>query len=96
MNLQIDNSGNAVQILRPIPGSGFSLDGTSAAVQSAALDAKCIRVCAITDINILFGANPTALTTSCFLPAGTVEYFKFYAGEKVSVLGGVANICIVN
>ena len=60
--------------------------GTSA--QSAALSASCsvVRLFATQDCFILFGANPTALTTSHFLPAGVVEYFGCAGGDKIAAI----------
>lgn len=95
LNQPKDQSGYPVPCLRPIPGTGINVDGTSGSAQSAALDAKIIRIAANSDINILFGSNPTALTTSCKMFAGSTEYFKFNSGDKVAVLGGIANIVIM-
>jgi hypothetical protein len=88
-----DKNGQSIQAL--LPGETTSVDGTSASTQSAALAAKVIRIAGISDLRLAFGSNPTATTTSMLLPAGGVEYFRFLPGEKVAVLGGLANITIM-
>jgi len=53
------------------PGTAIavSVNGTSA--QSSALTARVTyMLCATEDCHILFGSNPTATTSSTFLPAG--------------------------
>jgi len=61
--------------------------------QSNEIDGTIVRICA-TDgaIRFLIGANPTALTTSNFLADQADIYQPCNVGDKVSVLGGPANI----
>ena len=60
----------------------------AASAQSTAFSANATvgRFFATSDCLILFGANPTALSTSHFLPAGVVEYFGIVGGQKVAVI----------
>lgn len=45
------------------------------------------RVAAKTsDMWILVGANPTATTSSVFMPAGAVEYIDIRPGEKIAAI----------
>lgn len=95
INLVRDQQGTAIQALRPVSGSGVEIDGTAASAQSAALDAKCVRIFAESDITIEFGLNPTALTTSMKMASGSAEYFSFTPGNKVAIKGGKAQITIM-
>jgi hypothetical protein len=38
---------------------------------------------------LLLGVNPTATTSSIYVPVDDVEYFKVSPGEKVAVIGSV-------
>lgn len=59
-------------------------------VQSSAFQATTgfVRVCADQACSIVFGANPTATSSSCRLPANAVEYFSVPLGGnwKVAVI----------
>jgi hypothetical protein len=55
----------------------ITTSGSSAATSSAFGETSLIvRVVCTEDANITFGASPTATTSSTFLPANQVEYFK--------------------
>lgn len=43
-----------------------------------------VRLVADTDVHIEIGSNPTATTSSEFLPANTVEYKKINSGDKIA------------
>lgn len=60
--------------------------GTSA--QSAVLSSniKIARVSADAACYIAFGSNPTATTSSHFLPAGVVEYIQVNDSQKIAAL----------
>lgn len=73
----------------------INLDGTIAADNSDALNYTLIRVAAIDDIRIATGVGVEASATSTYMPAGMVEWFKIYPGERISVFGGEANITVV-
>lgn len=70
-----------------------NVDGTSASAQSAAINAYFVRI-ASTDnaLRVAIGSNPTAAATSLYIPAGQVEVLPITPGQKVAVLGGIANI----
>lgn len=61
---------------------------TGASAQSAAFNAATTLVRIHTDsiCSVLFGANPTALTTSARMVAGQTEYFGVLPGMKVAVI----------
>ena len=55
----------------------ISVTNSSAATSSAmASGSRVVRVVSTTDCHILFAASPTATTSSTYLPANQVEYFK--------------------
>ena len=66
--------------------ANVATSGTSA--QSAALGIAesgvfWVRLCADTDTYYAVGSNPTATTSSTFLPADTIEIIKVDVGDKV-------------
>lgn len=69
----------------PIAEQTRSLSGTSA--QSSALNAqtKYVRLQTDFDCFVLFGTNPTALTTSMPLAANTPEYFGVPGGITLKI-----------
>ena len=88
-----DRNASPIAALRP--ASDESVDGTSASASSAVINAtseSIVRIASSSDINIAFGATPTATTSTMLLPAGVVEYYRVLPSEKVAVLGGIAII----
>jgi hypothetical protein len=59
-----------------------------ASVQSTATSAntRIVRLVSATDCHIAIGADPTATTSSTFLPAYSVEYFKIVGGNKIAAI----------
>lgn len=81
----------------------LAFTGTSA--QSAALSdltrtskarAGTFRIVASADCFIAIGVNPTATTSSIYLPAGLVEYIDVPAGSKIAAIqsSGAGNLNI--
>jgi len=72
-----------------LPLSNEQVTFTTSA-QSSAFDgsADVVRFIADADAYLLFGANPTALATSMYVPANTVEYFAIRPGEKLAIYDG--------
>jgi len=71
--------------------ANVATSGTSA--QSAALGIAesgvfWVRLCADTDTYYAVGSNPTATTSSTFLPANTIEIIKVDVGDKVAGIIG--------
>lgn len=56
--------------------------------QSAAvgINTFIIRVVASTDCHVAIGSNPTATTSSTFMPAYSVEYFKIAPAQKIAAI----------
>lgn len=95
MQIRKDSYGNTMQVGRL--GISQNITITASSQQSAAFstqDIFAIRVTTTVDCRIAVGANPTATTASTLLPAGVVEYFSVYPGEKIAVIGtsGTLNI----
>jgi|694.fasta_scaffold57624_7 hypothetical protein len=60
--------------------------GTAAASNAFNAQTSVVRVVATTDCFISTGANPTATTSSAYLPAGTVEYIRVNPQDKISAV----------
>jgi len=60
----------------------------NASVQSTAvgINTTVIRVVSTTDCHVAIGTNPTATTSSTFLPVYSVEYFKIAPGSKIAAI----------
>ena len=64
-----------------------SVTSSSAASSSAiAAGTTVVRVVSTTDCHIIFATSPTATTSTAYLPANQVEYFKATAGEKIAAI----------
>ena len=70
--------------LRPITTSKVAMSGTSA--QSSAIGANIQYVRLVADANCHYniGVNPTATTSTVYLPANEIETIKISEGEKVA------------
>jgi hypothetical protein len=91
MGLLLDKNGNPTQIMEL--KSPHDVDGTSASAQSDAIEGDVVRIFAVSGtVRWLIGANPTALATSHALGEGQEIYQPIGRGQKVAILGGVANI----
>jgi hypothetical protein len=60
----------------------------SAALGTAQSGVFWVRLCADTDTYYAVGSNPTATTSSTFLPADTIEIIKVPVGDKVAGIIG--------
>jgi len=90
----VDDNGKPIQALRI--NSTQAVDGTSATTQSTAFTTVgIIRVVSNVDINIAQGSSPSATTSTCFIPAGSIEYFRVNENDKIAVLGGIGNITLM-
>lgn len=83
------DAGNLIPVLSHDGANSTVLSSPSGSTtQSVAITATIVRIVASAAVNIEFGTNPTATTTtSLYLPANTVEYFKFTSGDKVAAIG---------
>jgi hypothetical protein len=91
-----ENIGFDVQALTPFASQSVAYTATSA--QSTALDlgTRIVRLCSTTDAYVEIGTNPTATTSSMYLPALSVEYFAIpdgtykVAAKQVSSAGSIS------
>jgi hypothetical protein len=81
-------SGERFQAIELSNPQKVSYTGTAAASSAFKNATSIVRVIATTDCFILFGADPTATTSSHYLPANAVEYFAVQPDSlwKVSVV----------
>lgn len=90
----LDANSSPIEAFRP--SEVFNIDGTSASAQTEEFATETlVRITSESDINIAFGVDPTASSSTLFLPTPVVEYFKVHKGDKIAVLGGVANISVM-
>lgn len=70
------------------PGTTQTRTSTSSSAQSSAIGAgtTIVRLVCTEDCHVAFGSNPTATTSSMYLPANTPEYFGVTGGHKVAVI----------
>ena len=86
-----DDHGQAIPIM--VLSGSHDVDGTSASVQSSVIDGEIVRICAIgSDIRFLTGVDPVAVATSNFLSANAEIWYPVKIGDRVAILGGIANI----
>lgn len=82
-----DSVGNQIyQCIYQGPSQVVAVGGSS--TQSTAFDQDCdiIRIAVDVDCFVEIGVNPTATTSSMYMPLGTVEYFGVDGPWKVAVL----------
>lgn len=85
-SLQTDNNNKTIQVLQPATGSQVAYTAT-AANTSAYSGKTVVRVVSDQACYIAIGVDATANTsTSTYLPAGVVEYFKVADGHRVSAV----------
>ena len=63
-----------------------AISGSSAASAAFSDQTQIVRVASTTDCFITFNGTPTATSSSMYLPAGVVEYFRVTPGHKVAAL----------
>ena len=75
--------------MKPKTTEKITSSGTS--VQSTAISDNIfyVRIAADAACHLEIGVNPTATTSSIYLPAEDYEYFKISPGEKIAVIGTV-------
>ena len=71
------NQSEQIQALPLGSTQTISVTSSSAANSTAfAAGTTAVRVVSTTDCHIIFGTSPTATTSTAYLPANQVEYFK--------------------
>ena len=79
--------------LKPTTVQMLASGGTSGQSSAFGSYTYYVRVCADADCHILFGSNPTATSSSIFIPLDQPEIFKVSPGEKLAAIGS-ANVSI--
>mgnify|MGYP005729822053 FL=1 len=84
--------------LRPTKTQKIASSGSSSAVTDVfGSQTEYVRIAADADCHIEFGgnasSNPTATSSTIFIPADQPEIFKVSPGEKVAALGS-ANVFV--
>ena len=85
-NYANQNTGIDVQALKAGTVATVSVSSSSAQSAAHAATTNVVRLVSTTDCHVAFGSNPTATTSSMYLPANQVEYFLVAASEKVAAI----------
>jgi hypothetical protein len=75
----------------PTASQNVSFTGTSAQSTAVAMTTWQIRLVCDSDCYIAIGSNPTATTSSTWLPATSPEYFACHPGDKVAAIQKTAS-----
>jgi hypothetical protein len=81
-----DVNGQPMQAVGLGASQVVAIGGASAQSVAMGFATRLARMVATVDCHIAIGADPTATTTSTFLPAGVPEYFEIREGQKVAVI----------
>lgn len=75
-----------------------TISTTTSSQQSTAIVGGRVLITSSTGHYIDFGTNPTATTSSFYLPADTLMQFNFESGQKIAVrtVSGTGILSIVN
>lgn len=79
--------------MRPVTTQKLASSGTSSQSSAFGSNIEYIRLVSDAAVHVEFGKNPTATTSTIYIPAGDVEYFKVSEGEKIAAIGS-ANVYI--
>lgn len=72
------------------PGTALKVTIGAAHLESAALGAVVVQLCATSDCHVVFGAAPVATANSTFLPAKVPVMFACLPTDLVSVIQDTA------
>jgi len=93
---EIDSNGNVIPIVRLSQTNSQNLNGTAGSVATVnPIDSNndcLVRVVAQSDLYLAIGQNPVAEIGNIFVPSGGEIWLAIYKGEKIAVIGGIANI----
>lgn len=81
-----DLNGQFVEAVGLGAAQKVAFDGTSAQSSAVGANTRVVRLCATQDCFIAIAANPTATTSSTYLPGGAVEYVRVQPGDKIAVI----------
>lgn len=79
--------------MKPVTTVKLGSTGTSSQTAAFGNNIEYVRVVADAAVHIEFGTNPTATSSTIYLPADDIEYFKVSGGEKLAAIG-TANVYV--
>lgn len=79
--------------MRPVRTLKLASSGTSSQTAAFGSNIEYVRVITDADVHVELGVNPTATTSTIYIPADDVEYFKVSEGEKLAAIG-TANVYV--
>lgn len=71
-----------------------AISGSSAQSSAVSSTTNCVRLCADTDCFVAIGSNPTATSSSFYLPAKVPQVLGCSPSDKVAVIGTTGNLYI--
>ena len=83
--LALDLNSNKIQCVAIGAAQKINFDSSTQSTATS-LNTRIVRLVCTTDCHIAIGADPTATTSSTFLPAYSVEYFKLVGGDKIAAI----------
>jgi hypothetical protein len=90
-----DLNGNVYPVVRITGENTQKLDGTETAASSTVISAteeSVVLLSAADNVHFLIGSSPTATANDMLLPGGMI-WLRLFAGEKISIYGGIAYVC---
>jgi hypothetical protein len=86
-----DDESRGIPAIFPGISQAVAIGAISAQSTAIGQTTGLVRLCASSDCFVAFGSNPTASSSSLFLPAGMVEYFGINPGDKIAVIQSSAS-----
>jgi len=84
-----DLNSETIQCVGIGAAQAVSFDGSTQSTATST-NTRIVRLVSTTACHVAFGSNPTATTSSTYLPAGSVEYFKIKGGDKIAAIKNTA------
>lgn len=82
--------------LRPVTTSKVAMSGTSAQSSAIGANIQYVRLVADAACHYNIGVNPTATTSTIYLPANEIEIIKISEGEKVAGICASGNLYVTS
>lgn len=84
MQLAVDDSARAVQVMTPVSTEALAVSGTAASAATRNTTTQVIRL--ICNQPCFYSLTGTATTSTVYLPADTIEYVKCAASDTLSII----------
>jgi len=82
--------------LRPKSTSKVTMSGSSAQSSAIGANIQYVRLAADAACHYEIGVNPTATTSTVYLPANEIEIIKISEGEKVAGICASGNLYVTS